>query len=527
MNEIVKAAKAARRRLLAAQFLQLLCLAIFWGGLTAAALVATHRWVSSLPRWVWVALPGMMLLAAALGVLLRRPSLRTAALALDRARGLEERLSTALYVREEPSPAAQAVRRDAQAALQRAGKGSIAFDCPRLRRLLVPLVLLLVLLLLPVSRETRAGHGDRDPTGQSLLVPQPVRKEQSRALRRRAFQLEKRARELNRPELKELADAMRKVASELRKEETTKNEALAKLSTLEEKLQSRKEELAENFSESLLKRLREGGAGETATDEERLGENVRRLRELARTLKSLRERIHSDETAADKAQELRRMLESLARNLEEQFGDTDALDEQALSDFFDRLQESLDCEDFAGQEAWDRWLGQADELLGELEWWLGELELLELMEVELAELLACKGCFSELGEACRLCGASLLPGTGRCPWCRGLGGGAGRGVGPGSGFGRGPGPGPKGEAHPEDETVPSKVKGPLSPGEIIGAIRFKTLPEKGELKTSYTEAYRHLAGEAAEALQQQEIPPGYRLHVRDYFDSIRPDREGE
>lgn len=34
-----------------------------------------------------------------------------------------------------------------------------------------------------------------------------------------------------------------------------------------------------------------------------------------------------------------------------------------------------------------------------------------------------------------------------------------------------------------------------------------------------------MAAEAAEALQQEEIPPGYRLHVRDYFDSIRPDKK--
>jgi hypothetical protein len=51
------------------------------------------------------------------------------------------------------------------------------------------------------------------------------------------------------------------------------------------------------------------------------------------------------------------------------------------------------------------------------------------------------------------------------------------------------------------------------------------MPEKGELRSAYAEAYRSLSAEAAEALQQEEIPPGYRLHVRDYFDSIRPDKK--
>ena len=66
---------------------------------------------------------------------------------------------------------------------------------------------------------------------------------------------------------------------------------------------------------------------------------------------------------------------------------------------------------------------------------------------------------------------------------------------------------------------------PLSAGKIISAIQFKTLPQKGELKSAYSEVHRQAAAEAAEALQQQEVPPAYRSHVRDYFDAIRPDRK--
>jgi len=40
---------------------------------------------------------------------------------------------------------------------------------------------------------------------------------------------------------------------------------------------------------------------------------------------------------------------------------------------------------------------------------------------------------------------------------------------------------------------------------------------RGETKTA------RLTRELAEALQQQEVPPAYRLHVRDYFEAIRPD----
>jgi hypothetical protein len=56
-------------------------------------------------------------------------------------------------------------------------------------------------------------------------------------------------------------------------------------------------------------------------------------------------------------------------------------------------------------------------------------------------------------------------------------------------------------------------------------MQFKSLPEKGQLHSAYTEAYRALSAEATRALEQEEIPAAYRLHVRDYFDSIRPDKE--
>ena len=51
------------------------------------------------------------------------------------------------------------------------------------------------------------------------------------------------------------------------------------------------------------------------------------------------------------------------------------------------------------------------------------------------------------------------------------------------------------------------------------------MPSKGELHSAYAETYREMRAAAAEALQQQEVPPDYRLHVRDYFEAIRPDKK--
>ena len=51
------------------------------------------------------------------------------------------------------------------------------------------------------------------------------------------------------------------------------------------------------------------------------------------------------------------------------------------------------------------------------------------------------------------------------------------------------------------------------------------MPSKGDVHTAYSETYREMRAEAAEALQQQEVPADYRLHVRDYFEAIRPDKK--
>lgn len=69
------------------------------------------------------------------------------------------------------------------------------------------------------------------------------------------------------------------------------------------------------------------------------------------------------------------------------------------------------------------------------------------------------------------------------------------------------------------------MKGDLTPGKVIEAVRRRTTPQKSELDSGYSEAYRAMMADAAEALQQEEIPPGARLHVRDYFDSIRPGKK--
>ena len=518
MNSILIAVRRARRRLVAADFVRLLAASFFWAGLVGATLILAWRLWGTIPTAVWIALAVLPACVALALALYRRPSLRTAAIALDQSAGLDERVGAALYVRDDGTPAARAVLLDAERAVERAGEKTVAIAPPPARRLLLPVLLAAAAGFLPLPG-AGSGAEERSAAGAETTAPVPerVRKKQSARLRRRAFTLERRARELKKPELKEIAQSMRKIAEELRKKETSRNEALAKVSRIEEKTRDRKDQLSSKFSESLRRRMKQSGRNDAR--EGRDGDLTRKIGDLKRAAEELREKAGKGARSPEEQRKLDESLRKLTEALEDMLGD-----EAAFSERLDELNELLDGTGFENLED----LSRLAEALGRLEGDLANLELWDALEGELAELFALKEGLGEGGGLCPFCGGMMAGMRGGvCGSCGGLahGAGVGPGGGPGAGTGGGPGRGPEGRYNPDDPTAPTKVKGNLSAGDIIGAIQFKSLPRKGALRSAYEEAYRHMSAEAAEALQQVEIPPGYRLHVRDYFDSIRPDRE--
>jgi hypothetical protein len=47
-------------------------------------------------------------------------------------------------------------------------------------------------------------------------------------------------------------------------------------------------------------------------------------------------------------------------------------------------------------------------------------------------------------------------------------------------------------------------------------------PERSGASRPYYEVYSSYQRAAEEALSREEVPPAYKKHVRDYFDSLRP-----
>ncbi|MCC6661616.1 MAG: hypothetical protein IT437_12105 [Phycisphaerales bacterium] len=99
-TESARAARAARRRLVFADFVKLAGLLLLWGCGIAGALVLGDRLGLVLAPWPFL-VPAPLVIAvmvAGIAALLRRPSLVESAVRLDRALGLRDRVSTALVL---------------------------------------------------------------------------------------------------------------------------------------------------------------------------------------------------------------------------------------------------------------------------------------------------------------------------------------------------------------------------------------------------------------------------------------------
>jgi hypothetical protein len=231
-------------------------------------------------------------------------------------------------------------------------------------------------------------------------VPAPIRKEESRRLQMRAFELEKRAREQNVPELKDLAAAMREAAELIRKPEVRQNEALAKISNLEEKARERREELARDaaFSQNFLKKPEAGGDSSDSTQaSKKAAELDRKLSELQAKVDAAQKMLTDDAKGGADSKELKEALMGLADELK-------GLEGQSFDELERQLQEMGENGAPADRESLEKLLesleGELDELDDTLDEW-------DLLEDELEMLQALKGKFA--GR------------MGKCPYCDRLG----------------------------------------------------------------------------------------------------------
>ncbi len=498
MDPLVTALHTIRRRLLITR----------WTRFTVNALIA-----ASIASLVWLlltrlfpALGGSELVAATFAVAAvvgatiwtawKRPSLLNTALEADRRLGLKERITSSLELADSDAPMVRELHADARTQLARLDvRREFPFATPRaIRWLAIPLVLFLLgYVLLPEFdlfnfRERQAEAKARDTA---------VRVEAERLLA--AVQP---LRELPAPvdgKFEGIAEGVERIAEGLEAGQVTEKQAVARLANLAKLLEQEREKLA---AETPIPKLN----GDTAKlsmakdvanniQNGDFGKAGEKLQELMQKLK-----------AGELSQESQDQLESDLNELAKMLGGKDSMLGEALAD----IAAGLKMDDKAALQAA---LEKLDLSLDDLKSLMAQMEKLRLAQ------LKCSECEKKL--YCAECQGI----------CKGTCSGSKFAVGP---YGlRGPGRG-RGNQIGELPDVnasydPKMLPGDMTKGKILASIMQRAAPSEGADSTvEYSEqALVQVKQQAEEALTREEIPPGSREFVRQYFGSLEPESATE
>jgi hypothetical protein len=111
----------------------------------------------------------------------------------------------------------------------------------------------------------------------------------------------------------------------------------------------------------------------------------------------------------------------------------------------------------------------------------------------------------------------------------GMGDGQGDGDGDGEGLG-GEGMGEGGKA-PEDESIetdfkPEQSRSAVTNGKVLYSQQTKGLSDKGDVSKEYKATIQRVKQGYSEAIQQEQVPPGYHDGIKSYFDNIDKTSKG-
>ncbi|MGB8166805.1 MAG: hypothetical protein WCF18_04895 [Chthoniobacteraceae bacterium] len=302
--------------------------------------------------------------------------------------------------------------------------------------------------------------------------------------------------------LKELADQQKELGELWRKANNTE-------------LRTALDQAAQNFGQVDPKKLdewrKELQQGDANTVKKELSEIAEQLRKLAAQPDSSEKRAQQEQLAkrlSDAAQALKQMANApqinatLQRALEQM--DLSKLSElskegaQAAADSLELSKEELDQLAQALKDG-----RQLEEALKNLQM---ARQLAEQGELEGKECQACKGmlAYSDLFTK-KMGGRSQSPGLSEQS-----------GMGPGQGTGA---------KRPEDDSVdsafkPEKSKGQLAGGKLLLEWKTNEVGETGARTEEYQAALRSVQQGVAEAIPQEQVPPGYHDTIKRYFDSL-------
>jgi hypothetical protein len=515
-----------------------------WGAclaLTAAAIAAeklTHRPLPGADWWPFAIAGGVGLVVAALFALLTGPSRVDAAVAIDRAFGLNERLSTALTLPEDlrETAAGRALIADTIRHVDRLDVGA-KFGLRLPRRAWVPLVpgaLAVGLLFVPEWSQKTAKAGGKAAEPLNKEAAAKINKALSKSIAQQREKLDKNAF----AETEKLLAEIEKAAEKLSKSPPAeKDKAMVEYNKLTDALKERQKQLGDTQQiGKQLQQLKEMSAGGPA---DQFAKDLARgdFQKAAQEVKKLQEQLASGKMSeADKKAlqeqlgEMKQQLEKLA-NLEERKkqldqaykngGLTKEQYEQQMAKLNDQAKDLQKLQQLAqklaqaqqGLQKGD--MKKAADALGMSQQQLQEMakaaQEIESIDQALADIQDAKNGMNgegmnQLGEG--LDGANQL--------------GMGERMGNGNGLGRGRGRGDRPEIPDDVASYNTKVKQQYGKGKAV--LEGFAPPSKqiaGDSVITVQEAIESAPGLAAEALSNQKVPKNVEKHVLGYFDQIR------
>jgi hypothetical protein len=541
VREFDRAIGAAWRRLRLQRFLATLVWA--WAGLMLVVAVVIgleklRQVAVPGPGWLPFAVAGGLgLVVAGLVAALTGPSRLEAAVAIDHAFGLNERVSTALTLPADvqATPVGNALMEDARRHVERLDIGSqFGLRVPRRAWLpLLPAALALGLLFVPEWAQRTARATSR----QAQAIEKQAVSARAKALGRTIAQSRKALEKSEFAETAKLLAEIEKKADELAKTPPAeKGRALVELNKLTDALKERQQQLgtaqqigkqlqqlkdlastgpADDFAKELaradfakaaeeLKKVQEKlTSGQMSEPEKKaLANQVNQMKEQLQQMANLEQRKKQLEEAARSGALSPQQLQQELKKLEQQAQNLQQM--QKLAQQLAQAQQAMQQGDLnkAAQA-----LGMSQEELKQLAQQAAELETLD---DALADLQDAKAGMS--GEGMNQLGEAL----------EGMGLGMGKSKGQGQGLGRGRGEGDRPEAPDDVSFHNTKTQQQYGKGKAVitgfappkGVTKGESVLEiQGELESSGTAA--------AEALSNQRVPNNVKKHVLGYFDQIR------
>jgi hypothetical protein len=487
------------------------------------------------PDWVPFAVAGGLgLVVAGLIAAAGGPSRVDAAVAIDRAFHLNERLSTALTLPDDlrQTPAGSALVADA--IKQVSGLDVRHAFGPRLPRLawvpLIPAALAVGLLVAPELSQKKAQARNAERVDKKLLS------DQTRALGKKIASQRQEIGKDKFPEADKVLAQIEKAADDLAKAPPAqKDKALVELNKMTDALKERQKQLG--TPEQITRQLQQLKESASQGPAEEFSKNLAKgdFQKAAQELKQLKEKLASGKMSEQEKKALKEQLAEMSNQLQklanleqrkkqlEEAKKNGGLSKEQFEQEMAKLNEQSKGLQKLAQMA--QKLGEAHEQMkkGDMKKAAEALGMTEQQLQEMAknvqELESLDGAMADLQDAKNGMTGDELNQLGEM--FQGGMGGQDRRNGNGSGLGRGRGRGDRPEAPDKTAEYQTRVRQQLGKGKAYAdGTAPPNTPVKGMSVIDVQGEVEAGTANAADALSNQKVPRSIEKHIRGYFDQI-------